>query len=560
MTGTRKCKGIGSRCLSFFVLTILFLASAIVWWHAPSYTGIEPRMDHAMFTQWVQGVVEADSLLPHREFGQTWVSALYADHSSVVGTVLRIIVPAQSMAFTLTTLGMFSGLAAIIGADFPTQVVISMICAALGLATLAFLPLTAPRLERGEAMALGLGTFALAASTAFLAIFSALGPHNFGITALLLGLVALQNHLNRANRQNRDEPGDKTFAIMLGVHGLAFYAHYTVTLLLPVISLLSMAIHPGRPWRARLSAMTLYCAFGTVLALPVVTLSIWMRLSGKGNSQDLMGLAAWTLGNGQGTGWWPFFTQALSLPGLILGLIGLVVLGLRRGWWLPALAVAVHYAWGTLINGFAQYDRTGTYIIPLLCLGMAATVMEAVARLRDRGAWRLTATLVAALLGWHLWGQYPGLAEPTKAYFWGRWLHGNWRPLIAEIETRLPDGAVLLPADYHVSHVYKSLTYPRPFRSVLVAPPLDMLTGALESGHLDDYLARHLPDGRPDSPVIVLAYASTSEADLLRLFAAIPCGRIGLCGRVTVTHLLEGTVGAPLPGFDLVAYRIDPVR
>ncbi len=63
-----------------FVL-LVGCTALLVLWRSAEFAALEPRQDHAWFTQWVRAFHEAERFLPRQEVGESWRAALEADET-----------------------------------------------------------------------------------------------------------------------------------------------------------------------------------------------------------------------------------------------------------------------------------------------------------------------------------------------------------------------------------------------------------------------------------------------------------------------------------------------
>lgn len=512
--------------LFLFAGALVAAALAIAAARAQAFAFFEPRMDHAMFTQWVARLMHAPRLLPEVAPGQSLLAAMIADPDNALSVLARQIFTAQTMLFTVVAVAFHALAGLALGFSMPGQIAVSVLAASLAIAVLGL----APALHRPgdlRLLAVGAGGAALMAGSSFLAVFGAMGPHNAGVLALMAAMIATGRWIETNDR--------RCFWVMAVIQALAMYTHYTNVFLIPTMTGLGLML----AGRMRMRMTVPYAAWMGVLALPIVALVIGARLAGvsaEGGNQDVASMTSWafSLGNEYGLlggivhragEWVGATTGTLSAPGVALGLVGLLWLWRAHELVLPLALTAAHFLVGILLPAFSQFDRTIAYVLPMLCLGMAASV-AAVASLRQWGP-RLPAVagiaVVSALVA-HALAELPRLADPTRIHFWrGQVVHsGAWREVFERLGPWLPDGAMLVPGDYHISHVARSLNEDRVFSNLTVAPPLEQLATHQKAGELVRYLERWPAVARrAPGPVVVLAHSALDSASIGRWVAPL---------------------------------------
>jgi len=116
------------------------------------------------------------------------------------------------------------------------------------------------------------------------------------------------------------------------------------------------------------------------------------------------------------------------------------------------------------------------------------------------------AAAAAVLVALHLVREVPRLVDPLRIDPWGFYLaqRGDWRPMQREVETLVPPGALLIPWDYQISHVYGAMR-PSDGRGPALFIPLSTLFERQQNGTLATYLARRQIALAPEVPVFILA-------------------------------------------------------
>jgi hypothetical protein len=229
---------------------------------------------------------------------------------------------------------------------------------------------------------------------------------------------------------------------------------------------------------------------------------------------------------GRAEEWFTANAAYFSLPGFILAGIGLFGLAIKNRVRLPLLLAGVHLICAILLPDFVQFDRTSIYLIPQLCLGAGWTVAVPISALHKRplanAVWITSgASAVVALTALHLVREIPRLIDPLRIEPWGYYLaqQGDWRPTQREIEAILPPGAVLVPWDYPISHIYSSLR-PGDGSGPSLFIPLSTLLDRQKNGSLATYVARRRIVLPAEAPVFVLGPPDDVTALAARLSAA----------------------------------------
>ena len=133
----------------------------------------------------------------------------------------------------------------------------------------------------------------------------------------------------------------------------------------------------------------------------------------------------------------------------------------------------------------------------------------------------------------HLVVEAPRLADPAQMRSWrGQIVHsGKWRDLMARLAPHAGPTTTIFPADYHVSHVLRSLYGARVFDDLRVGPPLDVLTGHLRAGTLPGYLRRWPALGRREGDAVLLVDGQGAISTCPAGRSRRRCARAGRAGR-----------------------------
>lgn len=524
------------------VVAILALAAALTVWCSREFAALEPRQDHAWFTQWVRALLETERIFPRWTGDEGWRAALEADERSALHVLLRQLYTVPFAVINLGALAWYVIFGLLLGASMPAQIAISALALALASAALALFALrigSRSDSPAGAALFAGL-TFAFAAGSSFLHVFSALGPHNVAILMLALLVAASERWLGALQADGSRRHWGAGLAVLL-LYSLTLYTYQGGTMLAPPVLALTILAAPRLPLTTRLKWVIGLVLWTVVVILPLGTVA-WLGqqpgYAGASN-QGIVHYALLAVSGGDYAGaatpllerariWFTSQSAIFTPAGLVLGLGGLIGLAVRERVRAPLILALVHLALGIVVPYFSQYDRTSAYLLPFLCLGAAWAVATPIMMLIARPAGRRVSAammtgVVLALAIVHVAVEAPRLAKPGRVAGWQTYLarQGDWTPTQREIEARLPSSAALIPWDYQVSHLYNSLraadgTGPRLY------VPLSTLRDRQADGSLADYLVRRrLTLSESDGGLFLLAPATEAPETLAPLLTGL---------------------------------------
>jgi hypothetical protein len=497
------------------------------------FGNLEPRQDHASFVQWVRGAVDATHVLPVRAPGESFRAAAERDTESLFNAVLRPIYAANIVLFKTFAFAVFYAGSELAGAAMPHQVALSILASLAACAIFAGLALagTTPgsRAPFAWAWTAAAGLFLLA--NGFLHVFSALGDHNVGLmTIALLGWATMRLERHCAGRPpaNRPVPASLTLPIAVAVF-LATYANHTSLLLAaPAVGLVLIAL-PGLSWGRKIRAGLPAAAALALSLLPAAAL-LYVTLSAGylgSREESFLGYADFAASTGNTSldpiagfaaragGWLDGLLAIFGPVATVAAFAGLVGMALFDRLRFPLALLLVHLALASGMAAFAsQSSRTIAYAVPVMCLGLGwavarlAVFRPAVGRRSVTVLARAAAVAVAVL---YLGAQAPALRDPVNAPFWGSYFRtqGGWGEIRSRIDAALPDGALLVPYDYDMSHLYGA-TRPETPPPVLSFSSVTSLVGRAETGTLGDYLDRRGLLRKDGVRLFVLAFEETS--------------------------------------------------
>jgi len=517
-------------------ITVVFSA-----WRVYQFADLEPRTDQAFTTAWARSLIHAERLFPDDLEGAGFVERLAADEDSLLNILLRQIALANDLIFTVVSLAWFAVLTVPFGGSMPAQVVASIVAGGLAVATVSALPFLraqgGPPPERGPPVeAVGLLCLVLAFGSSFLNLFSAMGFHNFGVFMLIAGVVAAERWMARFEQRDPRAEAWRSLAIIVAVHGVACYSHYTNVFLLPPATVLLLIANRGWSPAARLRVSAFYGAGIVLFLAPAIVLAVLSPAAGhEGAAQDFMTRLVWVFsqeGNSphdwlrRAGGWFSTMATMTSAPALVMGLVGLVAMARRQELRLPLLVVALHFLLGVAMSGFTQYNRTGAYAIPFLFLGMAWSLVwcwRALYRSVKAPLRRPVAVAaIGAVLALHLAVQLPGFADPAKVPMWSHFVRqsAGFRSVVKDVEQAIPAGAVLIAWDYPLVHRFRSLSQ-RAWTDYRIVRPAESLVREHRAGRLREYLSRFRIDIPDQSAVFVFAKATRFDDALKNAFLSV---------------------------------------
>lgn len=496
-----------------FAIVTAIIAALCGVWRIEQFGYLEMQGDQAFFTQWVLRLADADHFFPKGVDGQGMLDALMHDEDSFLNILMRQIYQAQTLLFIVVSTIFFTLALLVTGITMQGVVVTSVAASVIGLWFLALFPVKCRTDPPGGAPTIdmyAIGMLALVGGVAssFLNIFSAMGPHNTGVMFFLMAALVTQRWLGRVSQTGMVFADKQATVLMFVVQWLAIYAHYTNIFIIGPATVLAIAMDPLLRPRRRLGIVLEYSGISLVAFIPALAQLVVYNntLSGLVNSQTYAGIAADFILSSGNTAmdtigeraflWFGDVSRIYTVPGFLLGLVGVAGMAWRDRIILPAAIVGAHFLFGSLMLSFGQYDRTAAYLVPMLILGGAWTVVAAVRYMIDmrHAGWRRSVTagllviLVFTATSRHVVSEYARIKDPSKVVRWGVFPgEAVWRPVISQVEVLIPVRGVLIPWDYGLSNQFRSMSQ-RSRRDLRVLRPLETLFLHLQTGTLRDYL------------------------------------------------------------------------
>ena len=512
----------------FFLSYLVIVSISVFLMRFHAFGEMEPRSDQAFFSWWVQGLYQADHLFPDVGAGEAWLEALQRDEDGFLHRLLRPIYGKAIAVFTFVPLILRFAMTCVLGPAYGSQVAMSILASTAVVLMMGLYPIWARgRTSDGNAevddWCLGAVAVLLGATTLYLHFFSAWGNHNFGVLFLLVSAA----FGNRILLVVADERGARP--IRLGyiaaalAYGLACYAHWTNLFLLPAATIFSIIALPELPFRKRVSSVIGFVAVSAVLAIPFIVVAGFEAsrdlapnlhsVSGlAGAAFDIDTGAFFVSVAGRAADWLEKGSTLLSAPGLALGILGLAAWAQRERVTVPFFVVVTHFAVWCLMPIFGgAYLRTFLYATPFLVMGIAYLSMTAWRTIRRAlikkrfGVQAVAGGAVLCALIVHVYGQVPGLLstqdvrnrapDAWELYFSGQ---GSLKPAMAEIDSVLPEHAVIMTWGYGMQFLLRNYGVERPDRKIM--PTLLTLLPRYENGTLADLIKRRdlsIPAGAP---------------------------------------------------------------
>ena len=528
----------------FWYYSLLILISiAVFFFRINKFGDMEPRGDQAFFSWWVQGLYQADHFLPVVEAGESWFNALQRDDSGFLHRLLRVVYSRAISVFTFVTLTLRYAMTWVLGPTNGAQVAMSLFASAGIVFSLGLFPVLA-RGRRSEQVTwshtkikiVGIAALFLGATTAYLHIYSPLSVHNFSVFFLLIAAAFGTRVLKASAYQNSLTPIRREYLLAAIAYGLAFFSHWTNLFLLPAATFLSILAMPDLSVRKRVSLLVGFVVFSAVLALPFL---IAAGLEGSrnlvSNSISISSFIESNLSLGDGElwqnvarrsgGWLEKGSQLFSMPGMVLGFLGVLALAKWERIILPFFIVVCHFlVWCALKDFETAYLRTFLYAIAFLVLGaayLAVVAAEAFWSGLKQGAFEYKALAGLAILGLlatHIYIQLPPLLssqqirnrvpEAWEEYYSGQ---GSLAPVMAEIDSILPNDAVVVTWGYGIQFLLRNYEIEGAGRTV--APTLLTMIPRFEDGTLPDYIKRHHLSVPADVPMFTIIDHDLDQVD-----------------------------------------------
>lgn len=518
---------------------VLCVLAAIALLRTGAFASLEPRQDHGAFIQWVRGAAEGTHLLPVQQPGETFMAALQRDEDSVANAVLRPlyltnILLLKSLAFAVFLAGSW-----VFGADVPGLVAVSVVVntAAAGLFAAAALAAGPLRGAARPWMLISIGAVLL--GNGFLRSFAPLGDHNVGLLLLAALTLAVMRVEGQARDGGANLAGVRPVAVLLGLATFANHTNFLISA--PAVGLTILAL--GLPWRLTLGAgWRLGLSFALSL-LPILALSFVASRSGYlgAEEQGFLGYVTFAREAGyhnqpllqamaeRAAHWRDTMVAILSWPGLVAAMVGLFGWAVVERVRFPLVLVAMHFLLAIGMSAFSHHlDRTGAYVVPILCIGIGWTLAALMGGiLRSGRGLRRVACMLALIAGGGGYGlaQWPVLSDPRSTPLWGNYFRdqGDWQAVQREVSALLPEGSALIPADYAMAHLWGAMRAANERNAV--AGVLSALEVRAANGTLASYLMarRSLEgDGRRIFLLLPQGNLAAAEETVRRLGEAAP--------------------------------------
>jgi hypothetical protein len=462
----------------FYLLIIGAAASLVFYWRIQIFGDLEPRSDQAFLAWWVKGLVNSNHIFPHIDQGERLIDALARDETGFLTQLLRPIYNSPTELFKIIPILAYYGTAQFFGDSYSNQVAMSIFTSAAIPFILALFPIYyksfGVHLSR---FLIGLIALFIASTSVYLHFFSGWGIHNSGILTLVIAVIVSSGILSKLGKNNaRWIPWRYVIGLFL-INGLALYSFKTNLFLLPPATVFALFALPGVKWQQKFTLVFCYTLIVAVLILPIIPLTL-ISANKPEFAQDMTSPITLMLADlptnplnwliiiyERSLSWFTTAQKLYSLPGLTLGIIGLVILA-RDGIKLPFYLMLAHYLSWCFVPIFAGVAfRTYPYLIPFLILGGAYFLVISCHRTVLRGFnKKIFFSIACVLLIAHISTQILMLRPKTSLAntlpdFWSMYFagQGEIRPIIAEIEHSLPAQATLLTWGYGLKFLYRNL-------------------------------------------------------------------------------------------------------
>ena len=452
---------------------LIFGCLLIFAYRASRFAGIEPGIDQAAAGRLVQEL-HIDHFVPVQDPGVSFRRRLESDSASGLNRLSRYFVLTPHFILSTVSLAFFFLGTAAVGYHWSGLVVTSIAASVmtLGLTTAwsYWLAAHGQSNERSTTQSLACAgvTFVVGASCGYATLFSPWGVHNIGVLALVAA-----SYVTAALLYDR-EVRKTAWIFAAVVQACAIYAHWTNIFLLPAATIVAIVLNRAWTLNSRFKVAVEYVAFVAVLAIPVIALLMtrpddimFAGYSSPPNSTT--GSFAIVV---RAAGWFLASERYFSLPGLAMGIFGVLALGVRRNIWMPATIIGAHWLVWTVMPGFTWNGsptelRTYNYVLPFLWVGVGITFSVALYSVAPPA--RIAVAIgTAILLIMHLSAQLPffGASEAVAGrlpqfnenYLCGQ---GGLRPIIRDVDARVPRGATLIASDYPTADEYFVLSQHR---------------------------------------------------------------------------------------------------
>ena len=507
------------------VMLALVIFAGLFAYRVALFSDIEPRSDQAFFSWWVQGLAQADHVLPNTREEEGFLAALERDDESFLHQLLRPIHGKSITIFTSVPLALRLMAVWFFGDEIEVQTISSIFAGTLNILAVGLLSFWSFRTRRGNLSSWSINGFALLAviltgGAYYLHYYSPLGNHNFGVLFLIIAVGATQHAIS--SFEDKSDAGYMFIVIASACQFLALYTHWTNVFLLPAATILTWAFSKGC-WSRKVLMFGYYLLFLSIIAAPFLLLAV-NNLGHAGNprnhtAMDLIEIALEagltdkiSVLVGRGLQWAANLTLIFSAPGVILGLIGVVLLAVRERILCPLGVCVSHFLVAITITLFSgAHFRTDLYLLPFLILGMAYLAIISFTAVGN--CWKQSkgighsavGMLIIAITMYHLWHQalkisMPELVQQYIPGFWAAYYQGQGeiRPLAYHIDKILPENAVVLTWGYGMQFFIRNYGMERSDRKIL--PSLLTLISRFNKGTLSQLINSRdisIPTGAP---------------------------------------------------------------
>ena len=531
--------------LAVFLLLATVVCALTFHFRAAHFLNTEPRTDQASAARLVQEVRSADHFLPVQR-GTNFRTALEGDSASALYWIVKYFYSFPNLLFSFWFLLVEIAASFLVGYSYRALVGMSIGVSVLSVGMVGFWTYwlaVRGNIHSRKHMPMLCGAVGLVsgALSFYGHLYSPWGAHNFGVFALLVAGLVTTTFLRRLEEDPRSIT-TKGIATLLIVQAIAFYSHWTILFLLPPATVLAILLGRRPPLSQRLVMVAAYSGFVILSTLPVVVLMFSVRTATPAivfagfSNQPSAGIVSAALH--RAATWILTSRLYFSIFGLISAMVGLGMLGFKRGIWFPLMIVVSHFVvWismpGFSWNGSATETRTYNYLLVYLALGVTYAVCLPIETFTvSWGARKLVTAAIVVLACLHLGLQLHadqdiegiGVRIPNfRDYLNGQ---GTLRPIIRDINRQLPRDSFLLTWDYSLQDVYYVLS---DAQRAHILPAMQTMLLRQRERDLSDYLRRRAIDvdcGR----IYVLSSSSIVPSSLNEATAAI-LGPDGLrCG------------------------------
>jgi hypothetical protein len=313
-----------------------------------------------------------------------------------------------------------------------------------------------------------------------------------------------------------------------------------------------------------------YAALTLVSVLPVFALLVTLKSSASTfnyaavESADLSAVASSSAA--RAAAWISTGSRMFSIPGLLLGLTGLVLLARRRAFALPLLVVLAHWFSWTVIPGFTWngspvWLRTYPYVLPFFCLGAGYVAAATTFGELEVARWKMPSwtvrSLVLGLVLAHLTVQTrtflaggDGASRVPETWTVYRQGQGTLRPIVKAVDSLTPLRSTLLIWSYPLQDAYVSLSERRP---EAVLPALENLWARYKEGTLEDYLNRRRFSVPCGDPLFLLADRAVASQQIERAISDVFSAAKAACGTRGIDAVSSWPTQADVYG-DVILY------